>query len=623
MNALNRSRISARLALLAVVFVIPLTAIIVWLILHSINPNIEVASLEQQGNAYQHPLEQLLDLVPRHQLATTNEKLPIETEIRQALQELSAVQAKYGEALQFTQEGLSKRKRDKLQPANVIERGTRLLSTADPTGEAHENFVSDICGMIAHAGDTSNLILDPDLDSYYLMDATLLALPQMQHRLASIMAEAIRLKNLPAPSDDDRLRFGVSLAMLKESDLDRITADVQTSLTEDPNFYGSCELLQKEMPPLVEGLSAAINDFTSRAGSLDSAALGPLLDSGLKARRLSFEGWRTSVHNLDLLLDARKGYYRTQRSQSLLWTALALGLACASAWWISRSVNQTLLRLSGGLDGSVTTTTASALEIRETSLQMADLANQQAAAIEETSASSLELASLAEGNLEHIEHMATASSRMRVSGDNGAMELESLITVLDTLASQISSTTEVLKVIDEIAFQTNLLAVNAAIEAARAGESGAGFAVVADEVRALAQRSAAAAKDTGAKITQTIGKTSDSARLAAALKQHFVEIVAEAHDLDQQATAVARSCREQTDGVREISKALTSLEKETQTVASKSQDANHAAGQLEETATQLRQSVAELEAIVNSPNHNSRRASTIELRRASSPAAVA
>jgi len=198
-----------------------------------------------------------------------------------------------------------------------------------------------------------------------------------------------------------------------------------------------------------------------------------------------------------------------------------------------------------------------------------------------------------------------------VSGDNGAMELESLITVLDTLASQISSTTEVLKVIDEIAFQTNLLAVNAAIEAARAGESGAGFAVVADEVRALAQRSAAAAKDTGAKINQTIGKTSDSARLAAALKQHFVEIVAEAHDLDQQATAVARSCREQTDGVREISKALTSLEKETQTVASKSQDTNHAAEQLEETASELRRAVAELEAIVNSPNHNARRASTI------------
>lgn len=604
MNALNQFRISARLALLAVVFVVPLTAIIVWLILHSINPNIEVASLEQAGDAYQRPLEQLLDLVPQHHLAATSDQPRIASEIQQALQALAAVQSEYGEDLQFTQEGLSKRKRDQLQPTKVIERGKALLQTADPSGEAHEAFVGNVCGMIAHAGDTSNLILDPDLDSYYLMDATLVALPQMQHRLASIMEEVVRIKNLPTVSDEDRHKFAVSLAMLKESDLDRTTADVQTSLTEDPNFYGVCEPLQKQLPPLAQTLSAAIDDFISHANAWESSSVDELLGSGLKARRVSFDLWKTGAANLDLLLEARKDHYRQQRSQSLLWTAFALALASGAAWWIGRSVNRTLSTLNQGIAKSAKVTSSSAVEIREVSCQIADLANQQAAAIEETSASTHELSSLAEGNLQHTDNVASASARVRAAGDNGAKELEALVTVLDELTAQISSTTEILKVIDEIAFQTNLLAINAAIEAARAGDSGAGFAIVADEVRALAKRSATAARDTTAKIDLTVNKTNHSAQLAVALKQRLAEIVTEAHALDEQASSVARSCREQTDGVREISKALASLETETQTIAAKSQDADHAAGQLTETATSLNQAVDELDSIVSRSQKN-------------------
>lgn len=600
MNALYRSRISARLALLAIAFVAPLTAIIVWLILHSINPNIEVAALEQAGDAYQRPLEQLLNLIPQHKTALADEKAGLAAEIQHVVLAVQAVQAKHGEALQFTREGLAQRKREQLDPAMVLERVRALLTAEDPTGEKHDNAVSDVSGMIAHAGDTSNLILDPDLDSYYLMDVTLLALPQMQRRLATIIDDILRMKEKGSLSEEDRRKFEVSLAMLKEADLDRICSDIQTSLTEDPNFYGSSELLQKTIPPLVSQLASATERFLALAGNFSVSSRPQLVDSAKAARRVSFELWQTSVGVLDGLLDARKDHYRGQRSRSLLWTAFALVLAGGFAWWIARSINYTLNILNSSIAKSAYETFEAASAIRSASGEMADLTHKQAAAIEQTSASSHELSSLAEGNLQHIDSVAVASTRMKDLSANGAKELGELAVALKELTSQIAATTEILKAIDEISFQTNLLAINAAIEAARAGESGAGFAVVADEVRALAQRSASAARDTSEKIQRTIHKTTESSQLADSLKEKFSEILTLVQALEGQATAVARSCREQTDGVREISKALASFEAETQVAAAKSQDVDDEAGRLEETAQQLDQSVGALNAMLQS-----------------------
>lgn len=599
MNALNKSRVSARLALLAVVFVVPLAAIIVWLILGSINPNIEVARLEQAGDAYQRPLERLLELIPRHKTALMSEKPALAAEIRQALESLAAAQAKYGGDLQFTQEGLARRKRDRLLPDQVAGRIQNLLTTDDPSGDKHEEALNDVCGMISHAGDISNLILDPDLDSYYLMDTTLLALPQMQRRLASIQEEIARLKGLAEIPAQDRLRLEISLAMLKESDLDRISGDVQTSLTEDPNFYGRCEALQQDLPPLTRALETAVADFLTRAHNLDTTSAPELAAAAVRARQASFELWNTGANDLDVLLEARKAHYRSQRLQSLAWTGLALVLACAAAWWIGRSINRTLRTLNGRAAASVGITEETARSLRGVSSQMSDMASDQAAAIEETSASSHELASLAEGNLQHIDQVVAATGVVRRDGEAGVKEAEALSGALEGLSSQISATTEVLTAIDEIAFQTNLLAINAAIEAARAGESGAGFAVVADEVRALAQRSASAARDTAEKIHRTLGKTEESVQLSSVLKERLAGIVVQVRVLDEQASAVARSCREQTDGVREISKALSSLESGTQEMAAKSQDAQAAAGHLDDTSRQLSDAVGQLGAMIS------------------------
>ncbi|HOW52818.1 MAG TPA: methyl-accepting chemotaxis protein, partial [bacterium] len=129
--------------------------------------------------------------------------------------------------------------------------------------------------------------------------------------------------------------------------------------------------------------------------------------------------------------------------------------------------------------------------------QMASSLQQTAASVEEITASIQEAASLS----------AEAASKMRrttTDAENGSRMLAEMATAVTTVKESGDKIQEIVNVVNDIAFQTNLLALNAAVEAARAGEAGAGFAVVADEVRNLAQRSAVAAKETAAKIADSI-----------------------------------------------------------------------------------------------------------------------
>jgi methyl-accepting chemotaxis protein len=173
-----------------------------------------------------------------------------------------------------------------------------------------------------------------------------------------------------------------------------------------------------------------------------------------------------------------------------------------------------------------------------------------------------------------------------------------LVKSLSDLRHESAETTKILKTIDEIAFQTNILALNAAIEAARAGEAGAGFVVVADEVRGLAQRSAAAAHETSERIGQTVGKTARAAELAEAMEQRIRQIVVDAKALDEIAAGVARSCQEQTDGVRQMSTTLVHLDSQTQAAAAKSHDSADAARDLDTQAAGLRSLVEQLAEMV-------------------------
>ncbi|MEQ1858305.1 MAG: PAS domain S-box protein [Chthoniobacteraceae bacterium] len=353
---------------LILVFLILPNVLMLYFFVTGINANIRFAELEQKGSEFQRPLEDLLELIPQHgrlseqvsrDAPTSPELVVKQRKIDSAMTTLLAVDARLGRELQFTDEGLAKRDREHFRPATLRAEWEGLrarLSEHTPAARAerHRHLVSDVREMIRHVGDMSNLILDPDLDSYYLMDVTLLALPAAKHRLAEIIAygrEALQdRKTLPRR----RSQLAIHAALLRESALDRVTGSVRTALNEDANFYGTSASLQAELPAALENYIARMEGFISlntRIADGEELALSPeeYLAAGSAARSAAFQLWAVAERELRTLLERRIDHYRGRRTLSMAVAGCALLAAVAFMAVICRGVTRPLRRQAAAL----------------------------------------------------------------------------------------------------------------------------------------------------------------------------------------------------------------------------------------------------------------------------------
>ena len=155
-----------------------------------------------------------------------------------------------------------------------------------------------------------------------------------------------------------------------------------------------------------------------------------------------------------------------------------------------------------------------------------------------------------------------------------------------------------MKNIDEIAFQTNILALNAAVEAARAGEAGAGFAVVADEVRSLAQRSAAAAKETAEKIEAAIANSRSGSVCSTKVGESLRLIAEKVSSTDALVADIANAASEQAQGIQQVNNAMGQMDKVTQSNAASAEESASAAEELDSQAETMKDLVGELRKLV-------------------------
>ncbi len=238
------------------------------------------------------------------------------------------------------------------------------------------------------------------------------------------------------------------------------------------------------------------------------------------------------------------------------------------------------------------TVNSGAVEIARGNLDLSRRSEAHASSLEETSASIEELTGMVRQNADRAGQAAQlASASSRVAGEGGGIVAD-VIKTMSAINQSSRTITDIISVINGIAFQTNILALNAAVEAARAGEQGRGFAVVAAEVRMLAQRSADAAKEIKSLISASTAQVSTGSALVERAGKTMDSVVASVNQVAALITEISTASREQSASVEQVSSAILQMDTITQQNAAMVEQSSAAAANVEDQARELAQAVA-------------------------------
>ena len=232
---------------------------------------------------------------------------------------------------------------------------------------------------------------------------------------------------------------------------------------------------------------------------------------------------------------------------------------------------------------------AGANEIKSAADDLAKRTEQQAAAVEETAAALEEITTTVRDSTKRAQEAGQIVSRAKAGAEQSGEVVRRAVVAMEQISKSANEISNIIGVIDEIAFQTNLLALNAGVEAARAGEAGKGFAVVAQEVRELAQRSANAAKEIKALITTSNDQVQQGVQLVGDTGKALETIVLEVQEINRHVVSIVESAQEQSSGLQQINTAVNQMDQDTQKNAAMVEETNAASHNLAKEVASLNQ----------------------------------
>ncbi|WP_233498485.1 methyl-accepting chemotaxis protein [Blastococcus sp. TF02A-26] len=585
---------------------------------------IAFSELERRGVAVVEPMAVLLqDVVAARISAGTGQ--PVSGDLRAALAAVGAVQDRFGAEL-GTDEAWQAAQRD-------VAAARAATGAAADVEAAWAVALSSVQALVSAAADGSNLTLDPDLDSYYVMDSVTVRLPQLMADVSSALDGLALGGDDPARIEAVRLQAARDLGSAATG----LTA-VRDGLAKSFGATADEELLgrQADVERTLDQVATAVQLLTTALSSGTTISLdGGAIDAAVAATASVGALWSELIPDLDALLETRIDGFRADEVRALLVAGAGLLIAAylvagflAATVSPIRRMRDTLGALTAGdltartgisqrdeigqaaesldealagLQSVIGSVVASADAVAASSEELSASSAQISASANETSAQSGVVAGAAEEVSRNVQTVAAGAEQMGASireiATNAAEASEvaaRAVTAAETTTATVAKLGEssaeignVVKVITSIAEQTNLLALNATIEAARAGEAGKGFAVVANEVKELAQETAKATEDIARRVQAIQGDTT----AAVAAIGEISQIVAQISDRQ---TTIASAVEEQTATTNEMSRSVQEAAQGSGQIADNITGVSTAADSTTQALAQTRTAVDEL-----------------------------
>lgn len=294
----------------------------------------------------------------------------------------------------------------------------------------------------------------------------------------------------------------------------------------------------------------------------------------------------------------------SNRNFNLIGNGIYVLLISGVVFFVIRGVVSLLKRMVIQLRNGADEVSLAANQISSSSQSLAEGTSNQASSLEETSASTEEMSSMTSQNADNAMKAKQLTDNAKTSVKNGNTALASLQATMQEIKTGNGKVLTIIQSIDEIAFQTNLLALNAAVEAARAGEHGKGFAVVAEEVRNLAQRCSVASKETTDMIHARVEKNDNVLMLVDNLAARLKEIAEDTNKVAALSAEISSASQEQSDGISQIAKAVTTIDTVTQQNAANAEELASSSEELSAQAENLKVIVKELASQIGNINED-------------------
>jgi methyl-accepting chemotaxis protein len=621
----RRVGFQAKALIISAVFAVPIAALS-WSYYGDKAAAIGFSAKERVGIDYAASLRPLQDLLQQQRQAVLRAEAdgkapaaPDAAALEAGLARLAAAEARLGE---------------ELGTAKAFGAFKAALAAPAPAGgeaayAAHSARTQALLDLLGVATDGSNLTLDPDIDTYYLMDAAYFRLPPMAEATAQLRDRGAAL--LAAGSTTPaQVRSVIEQAAV----LSGHAAGIQAGIAKANDYNGGVRAAVREAEALAEvqaflklvdssvlkpegaqGDPAAL----SAAGQRVLAALQGLsersdaeLDRLIAVRVDAMESGRrvtTAVLIGSLLLvcylfiafgrvlsgglRALTHHVEAMRGGDLTTTPRAWGNDETARLIESvAGMQQSLRRIVGDVRQSADQIVQASGEIASGSSDLSTRTGHTAASLEESAAAMEQIAATMRQTADTTNEATRIAQASASAAERGNRVIGAMATTMDEIQGSARKIADIIGTIDGIAFQTNILALNAAVESARAGEAGRGFAVVASEVRQLAQRAAGAAREVRALITASVEQVSSGSRVAEEAAQAVGEIVGSARRVSELLADIATGAKEQDSGVRQTTQAVQAMDSATQQNAALVEQTAAAAASLRDQAGVLAAGVA-------------------------------